>query len=277
MNQKNSPKTHSISTREYQLILARILKSFTDWLDEHDIRYTLAGGTLLGAIRHKGFIPWDDDVDISISRPDFEKLQEIKSLDVKDNLIICNKANNSSYPFIKICDPRYPVQENYLNTPNNQHAWLDVFPVDGLPKSKLATKIHYAKVIFLRKLLCQRLLYKGSTRKSAKTKLKSIFKPITKKFVDLLPASYYANTIDKLSKKYDYATSDFVGNVVWGYGPQEKLKKQDFENKTAVLFEKNHYSAIASFDSHLSNIYGDYMQLPPEKDRKTHNIVIRDI
>lgn len=260
-----------LTGEEIKKIELSILLRFDYFCKEHNLNYFLSGGTLLGAIRHQGFIPWDDDIDVCMPRPDYEKF--IKIFDAKnENLLVKSYSNGTfSAPFTKIIDLNTKVRSIYISNEEQTGLWIDIFPVDGLPSGDAETFDIYKRVSFYRKILilCDARLGEGTTwvRKISKFFLKPIALMIGKKRC--------ASIIEKIARKYPYETLSHVGAITWGlYGPGEKMKKAEFEKSVSVEFEGYNFPAFSCWDSYLKGLYGDYMKLPPVEKRKTHDMEV---
>lgn len=121
-----------LSEREIQLSILQILQYFDSYCKKYQLRYYLSGGTLLGAIRHKGFIPWDDDIDVCMPRPDYEKLLITFKNNANEKYLLSSfDVGNSYRPYVKILDLKTKVISK--NSEDEQYLWIDVIPVDGLP------------------------------------------------------------------------------------------------------------------------------------------------
>ena len=263
-----------LNTREIQLEEKKILDHVVKFLDKNNINYSLCGGTLLGAIRHKGFIPWDDDIDILMTRPEYDKLQELIK---KDNSILGNnlyfhsmELNNSNMPFTKVYNHNIRTYDWRYKDKYEKYLWIDIFPIDGFPESDKVCKNWFKKRNKIKKMY----MYSKTTSKflfHKKEYLKNIAKIIIKFIATIFPKKNYAKKIISLGKKYPYETSKYTGCYVWGYGPQEKMKKEDYEKYIDVEFEGTKYKGLKEYDKYLTNLYKDYMQLPPEEKRVTHS------
>lgn len=244
-----------------------ILVKIDNFCKENAIRYSLAGGTLLGAIRHKGFIPWDDDVDICMPRPDYERFVRIfraDGLSVKSLSV-----NNWDSPYAKVIDEGTLV--NCYNNDDDDKLWIDIFPIDGLPSDKDKVKKIYQKAYIYRMLFlgAKAKLGTGSTllRKYMKYPLYLIGK--------ITGRDYFARKLDKLARQIDYDSAEYCGAITWGiYGTGERMLKEEFEQYIQVEFAGKYFSAYSCWDTYLRGLYGDYMKLPPVEKRKTHGIEV---
>ena len=125
----------SINNEEAKKIEFKVLVEFAKYCDENNLRYHLAYGTLLGAVRHKGFIPWDNDIDVTMPRPDYEKFRKLVcEKEVASNISCLDYKYCDTFPFIKLVDNRTICKEHFLVTESNMGLYIDVFPMDGFPK-----------------------------------------------------------------------------------------------------------------------------------------------
>ena len=263
-----------LNTREIQLEEKKILDEVINFLNENNLKYFLCGGTLLGAIRHKGFIPWDDDIDIAMPRPDYQKLQEL----INNNSNILGgelffhsiESKNLNMPFTKVYNHNIEINDWRYNDEYEKYLWIDIFPIDGFPENDNECKIWFKKRNFIKKMLGYRKM-SNEFILSKKNVIKKINILLIKYLSKLIPENYYAKKIISLTKKYTYETSKYVGCFVWGYGPQERMTKEDCEEYIDVEFEGSKYKGLKTYDKYLTNIYKDYMQLPPEEKRVTHS------
>ena len=259
-----------LSHREIQLTELEILLEFDKLCRQNGLRYSLAGGTLLGAVRHKGFIPWDDDIDVCMPRPDYERLKEL----VKKNAlseryyVTTDSEKNAVYPFLKLQDRTVEIAEERFN--EVQNLWVDIFPVDGLPSDERKLKKIYKKSSLYRKII---VFEKWKNLKAYGGKHNKFTAFFIKIFVKLYGVKRAVRNSIKLALQYDYETSDYVGVVTWGcYGIGERMLKKEYEQFVEMSFEGHQFRAMGCWDSYLHGIYGDYMQLPPAEKRVTHNI-----
>ncbi len=257
-----------LSNREIKNIELQILLRFDEFCKKNKLRYYLAGGTLLGAIRHKGFIPWDDDIDVCMPRPDFMKLLQIW-IDDNEYCIKSYFLNNIPFPFAKIVNLNTQIDRLYGNEDKN--IWIDIVPVDGLPEDIKEVKKIYRICNIYRKLLVLNYAKLGEGKTLLKKYMKYILKPIAviygeKRLID---------KINKLALKYPYETSKYVGIITWGlYGSGERMLKSEFEKYAEAEFEGYKFPIYSCWNSYLQNVYGNYMELPPEEKRKTHDMTV---
>lgn len=245
-----------ISLKELREIQLNILDKIDAFCRELNIRYSLGGGTLLGAVRHKGYIPWDDDIDIMMPRPDYEKF--IESFDgVYRNLKLSTYKNDPKCckPFARIYDTRTYMRETLQVIGIN----VEVFAIDGLPSTEeeiesffdaFDKEIHY---------LCRSTNYIGVTGyllTAIKYCIKRMLYPSRAKAVD---------RFQRFISTYDFETSKYAASVVGAYRLKEVMPTEVFKKYIDVDFEGRRYMAISGFDSYLSKHYGNYMELPPKE------------
>lgn len=259
-----------LTLREMQLAELDILIAFDKICRENGINYTLDGGTLLGAIRHKGFIPWDDDVDVSMSRPDYEKFYKLvtENKDVlPDNLeFITDRGEKARVPFFKIVDKKFSIVSEIGECCEN--LWIDIFPFDGYP---LDDKKAYAFWKKGRKY--RRIVLYNYANCSKKRGLKKLGLKLFSAYARAYGYARAIRKIEKLAKKYPYSGAECIGPFQWSlYGIKTRLPADSFEHFVSVEFEGREFMAIARWEEYLKGMYGDYMQLPPENKRHTHSV-----
>ena len=257
-----------LNDKELKKRLLNVMVQCRDLCNKYHLDYSLVGGTLLGAIRHKGFIPWDDDVDIAMARPTYEKMIKIFSKKgvLPSNLKLMGfDIGNSIYPFIKIVDTNTKVVEQ--TSDEKMGVWIDIFPIDGLPSNSRKIKKIYKEANFLHSLLT--LI---PSKKEASTEIKGLIKPfaifIAKNVLGYVRINKWCM---QLCQSYSYDNCENVGCIIWGRAHEkEVMRKKDFENKIDVVFENEKFKAFSCYNYYLTNLYGNYMKLPPEKEREHH-------
>lgn len=252
---------------------AEILKQFIKFCDKNQIIYYICGGTLLGAIRHKGFIPWDDDIDIMMPRKEFIKFEKLtQNKKIGDELEVISFYNGKlHYPFCKVINKKIKADDQFLKDKSEQFLWIDIFPMDGIPEDSNKNEKLYKKVIKTRKMIKTLYAEDSYIEDITKSKIKKILKKILRLIATPGFKKKIIEKLDKLSQKYNYDKSKYVGGVLWGYGPQEKLLKSEIQNYK-VEFEGMQVNTISCYDKYLTNLYGDYMKLPPLEARISHEI-----
>ena len=261
-------KNKKLSSEEIKQIELNLLLKLDEICKKYKLRYYLCGGTLLGAVRHKGFIPWDDDIDVLMPREDFEKLLRLEKKQKQDAVekIVSWKSGNSIYPFIKLINTNTVLKEKYLSEEFTTGLWIDIFPLDGMPDDEKIIAKKFKKIKFYKTILLTAYseMGKGATWYAALAK--RVLIPICKH----LNTEKLCNKLNAISKEYPIDKSPYVGGFLWGYGPQEKMPKE-FLEPVEVEFEGHMFPAPKCWDFYLTQLYGDYMQLPPENKRISHD------
>ena len=250
-----------------RIVQTDILVAFVNFCNENNLYYTLDSGTLLGAIRHKGFIPWDDDIDVAMPRPDYEKFIELsKKKQISPNMeVLSYKLGNSTYPFIKIIDNRTEVEEKFVSN-TKIGVWIDVFPLDGKFENKFFNSIHYFSARTIRKMIEIKRNDFGSGTTIIKQILKSLMYPFTKIF----SFEFLCILIDKVCCIKAYSKSNYIGDVMWGCY-KNRMQRKNYEKSINAEFEGYFFKIPSNYDEYMKNVYGDYMQLPSEEERICHD------
>ena len=251
--------------KEKQKILLFLFKSLHEICEENAIVYNAFGGTMLGAVRHKGFIPWDDDIDITMPRKDYCKFIDIVKEYYNDLFIIhCYPDENYIYPYAKFGLAGSIQCENAVKIPYNRLTIsIDVFPVDGYPPDECDIDVYnrYEENI----ILCT---YKHNLAKFI-VHPRMLLKYIVSRFHGY---KYYLSKQINLFSKNDIDSSDYVICQGAGWGRKGKLKKSIYYDRTLYEFEGIKVWGIKDYDAHLRMLYGDYLSLPPkEKQVSPHD------
>lgn len=252
-----------------------ILQEIDRICKKYKINYTLDSGTLLGAIRHGGFIPWDDDADIAMTRANFEAFRRIVKRELSDKLefIMPNEFKNGKvfYDFTPriIYKPSARHKNNDKNDPYEgklNHLWVDIFILDKLPKSKLLQRfvLFNQKLIYLFSMGHRKKIelkkYKGSM------KLAVLFFSIFGKIIPMKSLFKLQDRLSKLFYKSRKSTTWYYSNYQPDY-IDIKVNKDWYEKYLNIKFEDATLSIIDEYDSVLHLVYGDYMTPPPKADR----------
>lgn len=245
-----------VTIDEMRQLQLRMLDCIHEYCQENNVRYSLGGGTLLGAIRHKGYIPWDDDVDVMMPRPDYERF--IRGFRCKyEHCVVQHWRYDKKYPFAyaKIYDDRTVLQETRVRN----GVYIDVFPIDGLPPKEEHDR--YARAYAKRAWRPMAFAYPFRLR-PWKWKIAS-FIPF--------PRIWFSEWRDNFLLRYDFETSECTGCATGIYGQREYMGSETFKHYIDVEFEGRKLKAIADYDAYLTQHYGDYMQLPPKEKQVSHH------
>ena len=257
------------STDELKSIQLEILIAFDKFCSENGINYSIAAGTLIGAIRHKGFIPWDDDIDVYLLRKDYKKLISVFPNRLKDFALVSMEREKKWHrPYGKIFDCRTLMIENFRNRFEGQGVGIDVFPIDDVPDSVTEWTIYNKRRILLRNIYMLKSLTLSTRRGLAKNLLVILSR------LALFPFSFSVLTkwINSYSQKHNNKGYMHVyENCLGLYDTKKAWLKKDMECVEDALFEGHYVKVMKGYDDYLTTIYGNYMQLPPQEKRITHH------
>lgn len=257
-----------ISLYEKKQLMLEILDEVDKFCRKNEIKYFLTYGSLLGAVRHKGYIPWDDDLDIALLRKDYDRLiNEFNSVSGNMNILDYRRRNNYIWPYAKIVHNRTILVES-----NNYKAsigvFIDVFPLDNIIGSLDEVKNYVNKISKWQKILTVKHLEVLKKRAF----LKNLIIIICRVF-KIIPDKLLIRKIETMSKKYiSHTNSKYVCSLCGAYGIKEIALRKNFEIAVNHIFEGRYYYIPIGYDNYLNNLYGDYMTLPSiEKRVSTHS------
>ncbi len=260
-----------LSLRDTQIVYLELMRELDAVCRDNGLRYDLAGGSLLGAVRHKGFIPWDNDIDINMPRPDYEKLLRM----AQDGTLKLPPHRQVVMDRDRTFPRHYAryVRHDVLRVPEMAEQWdcpyigIDIFPIDGLPQDDGAFHRQVWQVSQLRRFLLTSVERPNTSRRGkVAAKVKNLYRPILRKIGPYRMAA----ALDAACARVDYDTAEFVGGISGMYGLRERWRKSDMLPQIQVEFEGMRLPAYANYDIYLSNLYGDYRKLPPVEKQVPH-------
>lgn len=258
------------SMREIQLAILEIFKIVSKALDENNLRYFAIGGTCLGAVRHEGFIPWDDDMDIAMPNKDYQKFIEIAPHILPKHLklvlpddqhynCLSLRVHNTETTFIE--EHVIGIEDRYMGV------WLDIMPLYGVPTEPAAQKRYARKIVLYRRLNHKRKM-PFSTCKSLRSKGMYILSFPINCFVS---NNFWLDRWKALVSEFDFDTSQYTGYVWWPQISELIFPIDWFSDYVNLKFEDTVIRCPKQYDKFLSQMFGNYMELPPENERYNHS------
>lgn len=255
--------------RPLQLRILRTLLVVDKICKEHNLRYYIMAGTMLGAIRHKGFIPWDDDLDIGMPRADYDLLMANATKWLPEPYEAICAENDEKYPlpFAKIQDAGTTLIER-MHLKYLGGIYLDVFPLDGAPTSRIKQRLHFGKYEFYKRALylIHRDPYKHGKGPSSWIPLlcRKLFTP-----------NGIQKSIRRIMTKYDFDQSLLVGD--YDDGMKGIMPKTILGTPTPIIFEEVEVWGVQEYHMYLTQKYGDYMTIPKQSGQRQHNFHYLDL
>ena len=252
------------------------LRMLMEICEKNHLRYYLIGGSLLGAMRHKGFIPWDDDIDVGLPRPDYNRFVQIAKDYLPAHMDVKTMTSDPNYKcyFTRLINNKKKIYWDHGQYTAVIGVWMDVFPLDGLPGNPLLRKLQVFRV----KL--NKALYKftqidyvttNRTNRPLSERVLIRFAQLTR-IGKLMNADKRLKKLDRALQRYDYDTSAYAWNFSGCYGKREIVPHIQLGGSRTTEFEGMQASIPEAAEDYLTSIYGDYMTLPPEDQRKSHEV-----
>lgn len=266
-----------IKLEEQKKLELDILRYVKKICEENNIKFGMAGGTAIGAVRHKGFIPWDDDIDVFMRYDDYIKFIEIVKKDNNDTYKILTPYDNEDYYYLfsKIVNSKTTMIEKGNNTIKNMGVYIDIFPIHKLPNDyeeakKYCKYINRLNGMYVRHTMLQHY-YKSSNKR------KEILKAITLFPEHIYYLLFFRNknmkeyVLSELEKYNKNEKSDYEGYVISIYKERDIMRKEIYSDTIDMEFENEMFPMSALYDEYLTRLYGNYMELPPIEKRVSHH------
>lgn len=247
---------------QLKIIELEIFDEFKRICDEHQIQYFLMGGTLLGCIRHKGYIPWDDDIDIGMSRDNYVRFSRIAQEELGERYFFqdFHTEPECGYVFGKIRDNQTVMSEEYSAHINmHQGVWIDIFPYDHLKNKNIVKRVQLLRALYIIKC--------GYKYPSYKKTFGKLFYYIAKLILKIVPLHFFISVLDQMMISGNDRRQDDVFCFGGAYGVKDIMPSELIENLIEGEFEGRKVLIFKDYDYYLRRLYGNYMELPPEDKR----------
>ena len=254
-----------MTLNEIKEVSLDILTEFHDFCSSHSLKYSLAGGTAIGAVRHQGFIPWDDDVDVCMPRQDYERFCAIYQGNA-DFELFAPQRGNSLIGYARLCEMRRTMAQPFVPCFKSESGiWIDVFPMD-LANNDYDKYYARQKSIYSVKLKldhrrdAMRILNKSL---GLKGNLHVLWQKVT------CPSATVEELVDEITRlsTAEEECCTRLTNYHTVYREKEWYLRKDFDDTIPVKFEGKEFRLMSGYDDYLRQIYGDYMELPPAEKR----------
>lgn len=267
--------SNDVSLRDIQQLELKMLQFLDQICEKYNLKYYLCGGTLIGAAREKGFIPWDDDVDVMMPRKDYEWLLAHRDEIFTDKYFLydykIDKKENNPRSLPALCDKSMRILYSHGNVSREQYILLDIFVLDGMPKGKIRRNLHYYHFLVWHALL--QLSWYDTTVNQYRAD-RSILEKIIIKLINSIKyrpnwdSQKLVQKENRILAKYPWECSDYVCSLLGPRKRKEILPKKYFDNTIKLKFENLMLNAPAMYHEELAHYYGDYMMPPTSKEEK---------
>ena len=256
--------------KEVQGVLNGLLRHFAEVCERNGLRYYLSNGTLLGAVKYQGFIPWDDDVDVLMPREDYNKLIQLEEINTAAyRLRATETCATWKIPFAKLSDERTVCKETTADFGCELGICMDIFPLDNWSGNHKTAVREATWGGLLRRFVSASI---EETFYSPRRGWRRVILYGNWCFSRLCGVTFFRKRIDRMTQKHAASPTGNVGCIAWAaYGRREVIPTGEFAETVQVTFEGRQYPAAGGYDAYLRRMYGDYEQDPPMDRQKTHH------
>lgn len=261
--------------REIQVSEIELIRQFLQICEKENLIYFMLGGTMLGAVRHKGYIPWDDDADFGMPREDYETFLKVAGKHLTGNIQLSVFGDEGHFEFFsRLVDKKKRITFHGRIGKVEDGCWIDIFPLDGMPENRVMHIFHKVRLLFLRKLYCLSTFEKSvqlNNPHRAFYNRVGVFICKNFKIYRFFQTPKIWRLVDKALKAYPCEKCTYYLNLMGAWKFKELFKKEVFGEGSFYDFEGMKLRGPKQYDFYLTQLYGDYMTPPPESERNKHN------
>ena len=262
--------------QQLQAVELNIFKEVVRICDKYRLTYFMSAGTFLGAVRHHGFIPWDDDMDMRMPRPDYEKLLAVFPHELQAPYVARHFQfdQNVHRYFCRVENTRVHLHRNHTVNGQDSNAWIDIFPLDGMPENRVHFFFRKVRLLY-RKMWMQLSVFDEIVdvkKKRVWYERIIVFLAMHTPIRRLLSWESMWKKLDKALKAYPLEKSKYYMNFMSAYKFRDIIPKTVYGKGAEYPFEDALFAGPEDYDAFLKTLYGDYMKLPPEGKRRKHGL-----
>lgn len=256
-------------TQKVQQLLLILAKKIHTICEKNQIKYSLEGGSLLGAVRHKGFIPWDNDFDFFMTRENYDRFLKVAEIELDQDYRVYTYEVMENYPFAfaKVCILNSKIEYIDQSFPYETYLHIDIFPIDYVAPNRIAQIVQKYKAVYYKRML---IVHDGGMPAKSAAKLEKVLFRIAKPLSKLYTHKQLVRKSERNLRKYNRTNEMALMMGVYGYD-KTKMPVQSFSTYSSYPFGDTEFWCIRDYDRYLNQLYGNYMELPPVEKRIGHD------